>query len=280
MPSSPPNDEFVQVNGLRLHYLDWRGDSDRVVLMVHGGTGNAHDWDGLAQELREDYHILSLDQRGHGDSDWSTEGYWPRQLAEDLTGFVEALGLPPFDLISQSMGVWTSIAYAGDQWKMLRHLVLTDFGPEVGRESAREIRSNITDRPLGFRSSEEAVAWLEKAYPTRPRALLERRVQYGMRLNWADRLVWKHDPEFTWITGSAGLKATPYLWEQLARIQCPLLVLRGERSTILTPEIRDRMLAAVPHAQSAEVPGSWHFLYDESPEEFTRLARGFLATPA
>ncbi len=278
MLSSPPKDEYVQANGLRLHYLDWRGDSDRVVVMVHGGTGNAHDWDGLAQSLREDYRVLSLDQRGHGDSDWSREGYWPQQLAEDLSGFVDALGLAHFDLVSQSMGAWTSIAYAGDRWEKLRHLVLTDFGPEVGRESAREIRSNITDRPLGFRGAEEAVEWLQKAYPTRPRSLLERRVQHGMRTNWARRLVWKHDPEFTWITGSAGLKATPFLWEQLARIKCSTLILRGDRSTILTPEIRDRMLAAVPHAESAEVPDCWHFLYDENPKEFTRLTQAFLAT--
>lgn len=272
-----PKDRFMRVNGLRLHFLDWGGRSSQAVVFLHGGTGNAHDWDNLARALCPDYRIFSLDQRGHGDSDWSREGYWPWQLAEDLRGLVDKLGIAPFNLVVQSMGVWTGLAYAGDHWKNIRRLVITDFGPEVGREDARNIRAMIQDRPLGFRNAEEAVAWLQQVYPTRPRPLLERRVKYGMRTNWADKVVWKHDADFTWITASAGLKATPYLWEQTRKIGCPTLILRGEKSTILTREIQEKMLAAMPTATGGEVPNSWHFLFDENPEDFNRQVRAFLA---
>jgi len=271
-----PRDRFIRVNGLRLHFLDWGGRSPQTVVFLHGGTGNAHDWDGMSRTLCDEYRIFSIDQRGHGDSDWSREGYWPHQMATDLHGFVQKMGIAPFNLVVQSLGVWTAIAYAGDHWRDVKRLVLTDFGPEVGREDARNIRAMIQDRPLGFRNSEEAVAWLQQAYPTRPKALLERRVRYGMRTNWAEKVVWKHDPDFTWITASAGLRATPYLWEQLQKIQCPTLVLRGDKSTILTKEILERMLAAMPSATGGEVPESWHFLFDENPEEFRRQVRAFL----
>lgn len=271
-----PLDKFMMSNGLRLHYLDWGGDSSSIVVFLHGGTGNAHDWDNLAHDLCQDYRVLSLDQRGHGDSDWSRDGYWPWQLAADLRGFVEGLKIAPFNLVAQSMGVWTAISYAGDHWQSIRKLVLTDFGPEVGREEGRAIRGMIQDRPRGFRDQEEALAWLQQVYPTRPRTLLERRVKYGMRTNWAGKVVWKHDQDFTWITGSAGLKAQPHLWDQLRKVKCPTLILRGEKSNILPPDILQKMTAVVPHARSGVVPNSWHFLFDENPQDFARQVRQFL----
>ncbi len=82
-------DKFVEINGLNLHYLDWGNEAtpfgmaistgsrqaqDRpVMLLVHGMTGNCHDWDGFAVRIHENYHVLALDQPGHGDSDWSKE---------------------------------------------------------------------------------------------------------------------------------------------------------------------------------------------------------------
>ena len=178
-----PEDRYIEANGLRLHYLDWGGDSERVVLMLHGGSGNSHDWDRLAVDLCEKFHVLAPDQRGHGDSDWSREGYWPWQLAADLEGLVEKAGLGQFDIVSQSMGVWTAIAYAGDHSDRIRRLVLTDFGPEVGRDVGRGINKNIAQRPSAFRDKQEAVAFLRQIYPTRPVKLLEDRVEYGMRVN-------------------------------------------------------------------------------------------------
>ncbi len=273
-----PRDRYIKVNGLRLHFLDWGGRRPEAVMFLHGGTGNAHDWDGLAEELSSGYRVYSLDQRGHGDSDWSREGYWPWQLASDLHEIIQKLELAPLNLIGQSMGCWTAMAYAGDHSRDLKRLILTDFGPEVGKAEGRSIRALISDRPRAFRTEEEAVAWLQQIYPTRPKSLLERRVKYGMRKNWVDRLVWKHDQEFTWITGGAGLKATPYLWDQLAKVRCPTLVVRGAKSNILPPETRDRMLAALPNATGAEVKNAWHFLYDENPAEFSGVVRGFLSS--
>ena len=275
-PARTPEDKSVEVNGLRLHYLDWGGDSDRVVVLLHGITGNAHDWDDVAPALRRHYRVLALDQRGHGDSEWTQAGYWPQDYAADLHAFVQKLGIAPFDLVGHSLGSWVGMAYAGDHWKDLKCLSLSDFGPEVGREAARGIRDRTSSPPRGFRSREEAVDWMKESYsPPRPPALVERRADFGLRENWVGRLVWKHDPEVSWLTGSAGLKATPYLWEQLRKIQCPILVMRGELSDILTPEIQDRMLAEAPNAMKAEVKGVGHYLYDNH-SDMVRIMLDFL----
>ncbi len=272
-----PEDRYIEANGLRLHYLDWGGDSERVVLLLHGGSGNSHDWDRLAVDLCEKFRVLAPDQRGHGDSDWSREGYWPWQLAADLEGLVEKTGLGQFDIVSQSMGVWTAIAYAGDHSDRIGRLVLTDFGPEVGRDVGRGINKTIAQRPSAFRDKQEAVAFLRQIYPTRPVKLLEDRVEYGMRVNWAGKVVWKHDQEFTWITGSTGKKAQPYLWDQLARIQCPTLVVRGGESVILPEGVRDQMVGMLSHGSTAEIEGGSHFLLDEQPERYVKAVRDYLA---
>lgn len=271
-----PKDKFVEANGLNLHYVEWEGNNAHTVVCLHGGTGNARDWDTVARDLSPEYRVICFDQRGHGKSDWSIDGYWPWQLAEDLHQAIQQLDVSSVHLLGQSMGVWTAIAYAGNHWQDLAHLVLTDFGPEVGVDVARSINSNIAYRPRAFRNSEEAYLWLQQAYPTRPDPLLRRRVEHGMRENWVGRMIWLHDPEFTYITGSAGKQAHSYLWTQLAKIECPTLIVRGENSTHLTPELLDRMVALVPSAEGAIVKDSEHFLFDENPDEYIQTVRAFL----
>ncbi len=69
-----PLDKFVQISGLKLHYLEWGNPSDPTILMLHGNSQQAHSWDFVSLPLSEHYHVIALDQRGHGDSDWAPEG--------------------------------------------------------------------------------------------------------------------------------------------------------------------------------------------------------------
>lgn len=276
--SAQPRDKHVTANGLKLHYLDWGGADSSALMLLHGITGNAHDWDEVAPQLTSHYRVLALDQRGHGDSDWTRAGYWPQDFAADLQEVVQQLRIAPFDLVGHSLGAWVGMAYAGDHSPGLRHLLLSDFGPEVGRESAVGIRGTVTNRPAGFKTREEAAAWVKASFnPPRPDAMAERRAQYGLRKNWAGRLVWKHDSEISWLTGSAGLRASPYLWGQLAKVQCPVLVMRGQHSAMLTPEIQDRMVATAPKARKALVKDVGHYLYD-NPDEMVRVMLEFLGS--
>ena len=69
-----PEDKYVTVGGLRLHYLDWGGDAETPMVCLHGRAQNAHSWDFTALAFGDRYRVLSLDQRGHGDSDWAATG--------------------------------------------------------------------------------------------------------------------------------------------------------------------------------------------------------------
>jgi len=69
-----PKDEYVDLNGLRLHYLDWGNDGFQPILLLHGFMAHAHVWDDFALAFRAQYHVIALDQRGHGESQWCEDG--------------------------------------------------------------------------------------------------------------------------------------------------------------------------------------------------------------
>ena len=93
------------MDGLNLHYLEWGDVANPAVLMLHGASQQAHSWDFVSLALSEQFHILALDQRGHGDSDWAPDGdYSVDAQAADIDGFVKAVGLDSFVLIGHSMG--------------------------------------------------------------------------------------------------------------------------------------------------------------------------------
>lgn len=276
-----PKDRYVKANGIRLHYLDWGGGDKPVLVLVHGLTSNAHAWDpfirsGFAPVDR--YRILSVDQRGHGDSDHARD-YSIERFAEDFRAFAEKLDLGKYDLLGHSLGARHAMAYAGDDSKRLRHLVLVDFGPEMERTGASQVRGNTTQRPTSFRNLDEAVQSMREMNPGRPDDVLRENAQHAFRENYAGRLVWKHDAELGWISGSFGLKEVPYLWSQVAKIKCPTLIVRGADSNILGPGVLARILDVMPTARAVEIPQAGHGVPQDQPEAFWREVNAFLQEP-
>ena len=108
-----PVDRFVKVNGINLHYLEWGNTNRPTILMLHGISQQAHSWDFISLPLSVDYRVIALDQRGHGDSDWSPNGNYSTDIyVGDIEGFVGAMGLENFHLMGHSMGGRNSLAWA------------------------------------------------------------------------------------------------------------------------------------------------------------------------
>jgi esterase len=85
-------DECVVVNGLRLHYREWGSASVLPAVILHGLTGHAWEFDGVASALARQYHVLAVNQRGHSASSW-TEEYSPKTTADDVAALVDILDL-------------------------------------------------------------------------------------------------------------------------------------------------------------------------------------------
>ena len=102
MDNSPHKSDFVHVNGIKLHYLDWGGSGD-VLLFLAGMGNNAHIFDHLAPRFADKFHAMALTRRGHGESDHPETGYDIDTLTEDLRQFLDALGIENVILAGHSM---------------------------------------------------------------------------------------------------------------------------------------------------------------------------------
>src|SRR5262245_14607714 len=96
-------DKYATVGGLRLHYLDWGNPARPAMILLHGIARHAHTFDHIAADFARDYHVIALDMRGHGDSDWSPQGaYLVEDYVKDLEGLVAQLGLQRITLHGNS----------------------------------------------------------------------------------------------------------------------------------------------------------------------------------
>ena len=96
--TSQSRDKFIDINGLSLHHLEW-GSSDAIpMLLVHGLCSHAHYWDFFASRMKQDYYVVTLDQRGHGDSSWA-KSYRPNDYVLGLEAFIARLAFSSMILI-------------------------------------------------------------------------------------------------------------------------------------------------------------------------------------
>jgi pimeloyl-ACP methyl ester carboxylesterase len=274
-------DSFVPLNGVNIHYTDWGGTGEKPnLLMVHGINGQLHTLDPFADLLSEDYRVVSIDLRGHGDSAWTHSGYFVRDFVSDVVAFVDALDLQPFSLIGHSLGAKIGIGVGGAIPDAVDRLVLSDAGPEVPTSGARDVtRFTLKTRDQAGFSSEEALqdfyremhpGWRDEFYPLDAR--------YQARRNWANKLVLKADPDVVWVTTRVGAQENDWAWESLARCSMPTLVMWGCSNAgpqILNQDIVDRMMATLPDGQLAVFETS-HFILREEPELFIEAIDAFL----
>ena len=147
-PIAQPRDATVLVNGLRLHYLDWGSAGKPPLILLHGLTGNAHNFDLIAPQFADRYHVLAFDVRGRGASDRSRDGiYQLERYRDDLRGIVETLGLGRISLLGISMGGIISIAYAGAYPDAIERIALDDIGPDIDPCVLQRIFSYLTNSP-------------------------------------------------------------------------------------------------------------------------------------
>ena len=128
--AGPTSQTFISQR-LRLHYLDWGNRGKPPLVLVHGGRDHARSWDWVAEQLREDWHVVALDHRGHGDSDWVSDGnYSANDMVYDLAQLIHQLGVGPVTVVSHSMGGNVSLRYAGTFPDMVKKIVAIEgLGP-------------------------------------------------------------------------------------------------------------------------------------------------------
>jgi pimeloyl-ACP methyl ester carboxylesterase len=274
-----PRDRHVDANGLRLHYLDWGNETAAPMLLLHGFSGHAHTWDTFARAMCARFHVLALDQRGHGDSDWAKDGaYTVDDHAADIAAFHDRLGLGPVVLIGLSMGGRNAIRYAATRPEAVKSLVIVDIGPDIALQGAERVRRMAAEAPEEFTEIEEAVAYLRGyARPATPAAeeALRYRVTHGLKKQPNGRYTWKYDKALRDQRRQRQLPLVD-LWPAVSRITAPTLIVRGAESDVFAPETAKQMHELIPGSRLVEIPGAGHSVPADAPEAFARAVREFL----
>jgi pimeloyl-ACP methyl ester carboxylesterase len=254
------------------------------VVFLHGGGQTRRSWGRAAAAVAErGWQAVTLDFRGHGESDWSAAGdYRVTSFARDV---LEVLGdLPPQPvLVGASLGGFTSMLLAGELAPgTVRAVVLVDIVPDMDASGASRIHSFMYDRmKSGFDSLDEVADMIQEYNPHRSRPSdLD-----GLRTNLRHRdgrWYWHWDPKF--IDGTSALP--PIEVTEVDRMHAavqtildtgvPMLLVRGQMSDLVTQERADEFIARFPAVDFVDVGGAGHMVAGDRNDLFAGAVVDFL----
>jgi pimeloyl-ACP methyl ester carboxylesterase len=266
---------------MRFHYRDWPAQRPGApdLVLLHGFTGHARSWDAFAEAMTDRYRVLALDQRGHGETAWAAaDKYGAEEMVDDLAAFVTAMGLKRFALLGLSMGGNVAIHYGGRRPPELAELVIVDIAPEIVPAGATRIQTGVRSGDV-FASRDEAFAAARAANPTPPQAHHRHRVEHSLMRTEDGRWTYRYDRALRG-PGTVRARDPEAGWRAVANIAVPTLLIRGETSDILSPELATRMMDANANIRMTTVAGSGHSVPLDQPDGFLAVCREFLTGAA
>jgi len=275
--SVQPKDKTVNVKGINLHYLDWGTEGKPKVLLLHGLRGHSHSWDDVSADLCQDYHVIALDQRGRGESDWAPGGdYSSGSFVADLEGFCQVVGLDSFIMVGHSMGGRNSMAFAGKNARKLQKLVIIDIGPDLDPKGSGRITQEMIDVPEEFDTFEDVYAYQSKQNRFCSEPVLRRRLTYATKRLPNGKFGWRYDLEVREQRRNNTGSKQPDLWLNLPGIKCPVLIVRGSVTDTLGLDTAEKMVDVLPDGKLVHVDRAAHMVFEDNPEDFIRALHDFL----
>jgi pimeloyl-ACP methyl ester carboxylesterase len=263
--------QLAAADGLLLNCVDYGGAGRPPLLFIHGGSAHARWWDFVAPAFTDRFHVLALDQRGHGDSPWTAEWtYGTRQYVADLAALVANWGFGAPVVVGHSMGGHSVMTYTAGHSSALRGVVIIDspaaYPPEA--VAALRVMSQRPSRP--FATLDAACA----KFRTNPRQnnarpeILQHVARFSFRQDQAGGWVHKMDRRTL-------IREPVNVWKSLAQIQCPALYVRAG-SSVLPLEITEKIAAKIPNCRHTQVADSFHHVMIDNPNGLIAAIDDFL----
>ncbi|MHB8669018.1 MAG: alpha/beta fold hydrolase [Acidimicrobiales bacterium] len=281
---------FTLVEGRQVHYLEWGRRDHPPVLCLHGGGQTAYMYEELGAALAPRHQVLAPDLPNHGDSDpIGAAAAGPatpldrQALAASLPPLCDAFGFDRMVVVGASLGGITAITVGAARPDMVAGIVLIDVGHRLEDEGVRKIIDFMRAHE-SFASLDEAAAEIGRYLPRR-KEVRPASLTRNLRQRPDGRWVWKHgfgrrfaqlaaaDPggdRYDWRTSMQGLES------DAARLECPVLVLRGAESDVLSEEGAQEVAEVIPDARLKRVLAAGHLAAGDNPESTVTLVSGFL----
>lgn len=262
-----PKSRFAEHNGARIHYLDWGGKGEPV-LLIHGMRGRAALWAGVARELSKEFRVVAMDVRGHGWSGRPADGAYDRlSLAEDAIAVLDALDLEQASVAGHSLGGWIGITLAAEFPQRVRRLVIEDINLDGNPTAEADWTKQAATARRSFATREEGLDWLRAG---------------GANPNWAGAsLEQQPNGSWTWAFDYDALvkvaigTVDPY-WDLAGKVSQPVLLLWARKGWIHTAESAQRMAEAFAGSRGVVPFDTNHWIHGLDPEGYLRTVRPFL----
>jgi pimeloyl-ACP methyl ester carboxylesterase len=281
-----PTSHYYYSQRLKLHYVDWGNTEKPPLLLIHGGRDHARNWDWVAERLRNDYHIIAPDLRGHGDSEWARGSQYALvDYVLDIAQLLEQLQLFPILLIGHSLGGAIACQYSGIYPERVKRLVAIEGlgppteqlrrGPAYQRMQTwiTQMRTFAGRYPRRYASLEDAVQRMQEANKHLSPSQARHLTIHGIYRNEDGTYTWKFD---NYVRASSpyefNMDEACSIWQ---RITCPTLLLRGTESWASDP-MQDGRASAFQQAQCVNISRAGHWVHHDQLDEFLTVTRAFL----
>ena len=272
--------KFKVDSGLELVASEWGNVNDPLVVLMHGGGQTRHAWGSTGEVLSESgFYVLSLDLRGHGDSQWHPDGdYLIDSYKDDLISILNQVGKPA-SLVGASLGGMVSLSLASDLNKkdLVTSLVMVDIGLYPNEKGSNEIVSFMQSGIKGFSNLNEASDAVSAYLPHRKRPRDNRGLEKNLRLKEDGRYYWHWDPRFLDERDDDSRENQKEKNIRLAKnISIPTLLIRGALSNVVTQKEVDDFLTIIPHSEFQEIEKAAHMVAGDRNDIFANSAIEFL----
>jgi pimeloyl-ACP methyl ester carboxylesterase len=269
----------VKSEDVEIFYRAFGNAGKMPILIVHGLSYFSYDWIEIADALAADREVVAIDMRGFGNSSWSpSKSYKVQNFAADILAVMDNFGWKKATLVGHSMGGRNCTYTASAHPDRIAKLVLVDFSPTNAKAGSQRVTNTIVDMPKTFKDVDDAMAYFKVDPKT---ATDKQRARYEAYLMPDEGgLIVRRDLTFRENfrkIRDEGMKQDhgADLWECLAAVKCPTLVLRGKVSDMFAPETVEKVRATNQKITLVEIDGG-HNIPGENPDGLKRAIKSFL----
>jgi pimeloyl-ACP methyl ester carboxylesterase len=264
-------------HGLRLAADSYGDRNAPPVLLLHGGGQTRHSWGGTAQALAElGFRAIAVDARGHGESDRDPDGrYTMEPFAADLAAIGASFAAPPA-VVGASLGGNSAMLAHGEIGTAFGGIVFVDIGPRVQRSGVERIYHFMQARPDGYANLEEVADAVAAYQPQRERPKDVSGLAKNLRQGEDGRWRWHWDPAFLEGMFQPQPELAPRLEAAAKNLSCPVLIVRGKLSDLLSEQDAQAFREMCPHAEYVDVAGAGHMVAGDVNDRFTSSVADFL----
>ena len=277
-----PKSEFIQVNRLQMHYQEWGESKDKhAVILLHGFASTSNCWNEVGEELSKDYRVIAVDQRGHGQSEYDPEHDYSRaSQVDDLHELVEQMGLETITLVGHSMGGANAICYAADRPDVVSALVLVETASDMLRGGLENLKRLLKSSDE-FESLTDAANALYEYQKYAAPDQIHRRALATFTETVDGKWTWNFDEAFRNPSvrppdPDPGQRRLADLGESAEKVVCPVMIVRGGKTDMYTPESIQRLSRRMANARISLIEEVGHHVPTDDPGTLSLNIREFL----